>query len=122
MYFIVKHIHVVLVVASLAFFQIRYWRYKHFNFQPKRVFKILPHIIDTLLLISGIGLATLTGFSPHNTDWLLFKIIAVVLYIILGIIAMRADGVTSKTSYALATLTVIYIVLVAFNKVPWPIF
>lgn len=117
MYPIIKYIHIILVVTSVALFQLRFWRKK----LDTKFYRVLPHIIDTLLLISGISLAWLVGFSPMNSSWLLFKLVAVVMYILFGAMAMRSDGVIKWITYFAATLTVVYILLVANLKTPWPL-
>lgn len=117
MYPIIKYIHIVLVITSVALFQVRFWREKH----STKFFRVLPHVIDTFLLLSGVTLAWLVGFSPMNSPWLLFKLIALVAYILLGAIAMRSSGSMKWLSYSLATLSVVYILLVANLKQPWPL-
>ena len=120
MYHIVKQIHVILVIISVALFQVRYWRIKYLQQQPSRIIRTAPHIIDTLLLSAGIYLAWLAGYSPFNSTWFLVKIIAVISYILLGLIAMRSNGVKQWLSYFLATATVLFIMLVAHLKTAWP--
>ncbi len=51
--------------------------------------KVTPHIVDTVLLGSGIALIFATGFYPTEQPWLMGKILALVLYIILGTIALK---------------------------------
>lgn len=56
----------------------------------QRWVKILPHINDTLLLISGIGLITLSHTYPFTPEqsWLTEKLFGVIIYILLGAIAL----------------------------------
>ncbi len=120
MYLIVKHVHVVLVIVSITMFQFRYWRQRYFNLPPNRLIKVLPHVIDTLLLTSGIGLAWVAGFSPSNSDWLLIKLLALLFYIVMGSLAMKKTGTLQWTAYLLATVAVLYMLLVATSKQSWP--
>ncbi len=86
-----KHIHITLVVISIGSFVLRYFGKRlGAGFATWRSVKVVPHIVDTLLLASGIALAWLYGLSPLEAPWLLTKLILIVVYILLGIAAMRA--------------------------------
>ena len=60
-----------------------------------RVTRILPHIIDTVLLVSGISLAVWIYGEFYKYPWLVVKLVAVAVYIFLGGIAIRY-GKTKK--------------------------
>jgi uncharacterized membrane protein SirB2 len=51
--------------------------------------KIIPHIIDTVLLTSGITLILLTHQYPHQQPWLMSKLIVLLAYIGFGAMALR---------------------------------
>ncbi|MCX7552304.1 SirB2 family protein [Marinicella sp. S1101] len=121
MYLIVKQIHIILVIISVSLFQLRYWRFKYPNHKPSRLYKIAPHLIDTLLLTSGVFLAWLAGFSPFHVGWFGIKLLAVLSYIILGFVAMKTTGVKQWLAYVLASFTVLYVMLVAHFKTPTPL-
>lgn len=85
-----------------------------------RLIKIAPHIIDTLLLGSAIWLAVQYGLSPGETPWLLAKIIALLVYIGLGTVALKR-GKTKRiriVAWVAALFTFAYIVAVAMTKSP----
>jgi uncharacterized membrane protein SirB2 len=48
-----------------------------------------PHLIDTLLLASGVALWMLLGISPLSAGWFGAKLLMIVVYIGLGIGAFR---------------------------------
>ncbi|MBS3746482.1 MAG: SirB2 family protein [Wenzhouxiangellaceae bacterium] len=48
-----------------------------------------PHLIDTLLLASGIGLWLILGLSPFAAGWFGVKLFLVVVYVLVGITAFR---------------------------------
>lgn len=48
-----------------------------------------PHLIDTLLLASGIGLWLILGLSPFAAGWFGVKLLLVVVYVLVGITAFR---------------------------------
>ncbi len=86
----------------------------------KKWVKIAPHIIDTTLLASAITLAVILQISPLEQTWLLAKIIGLLVYIILGTVALKR-GKTKPvrvTAFILALLTFGYVVKVALTKSP----
>lgn len=120
----VKIIHISCVLFSYLLFFIRgIWMVQSSPLLQQRWIKIIPHIIDTVLLLSAITLAWLMSLSPLQHGWLMAKIIALLLYIALGTIALKR-GKTFKTRVTClisAQLVYIYIVWVAVTHqaVPW---
>ena len=55
----------------------------------QRVWKVLPHIVDTLLLAMGVWLAVMLRLNPFHVTWLGVKILCVIGYIALGVLAFR---------------------------------
>jgi uncharacterized membrane protein SirB2 len=51
--------------------------------------RIVPHIIDALLLLSGIVLVINYAGYSRGYDWLLAKMAAIALYIMTGAIALK---------------------------------
>ncbi|MEJ2115177.1 MAG: SirB2 family protein, partial [Gammaproteobacteria bacterium] len=90
----------------------------------QRWIRIAPHINDTVLLLSAIALVIVTLQYPGPTTWINAKIAALLLYIILGSIALKR-GKTKQIriiSGVLALLTFAYIVMVAMSKNPLIVF
>jgi hypothetical protein len=50
---------------------------------------VLPHINDTFLLLFGVLLAVTLQMSPGQQPWLMAKLIALVIYIGLGVMALK---------------------------------
>lgn len=48
-----------------------------------------PHLVDTLLLASGIGLWIILALSPFAATWFGIKLVLIVAYILIGIAAFR---------------------------------
>jgi uncharacterized membrane protein SirB2 len=117
-----KLIHVSCAFMSIAGFGLRgYWMAFDNPLLQHRAAKVLPHIIDTLLLVSAIVLLVILHLSPLAQPWLCAKIIALLLYIGLGMVALRF-GRSKKikvSAWLLALLTVGYMVSVAYSKSPW---
>ncbi len=116
-----KIIHVVSAIFSYLLFTLRgVWMMQDSTILQRRWVKILPHVIDTVLLASAIALVTMIQqYSGMNT-WLSAKIGGILLYIILGMMALRF-GKTRKIktiAWITAQIVFFYIVLVALTKNP----
>ena len=116
MYSTLKTIHIFTVVLSIVLFLVRLtWSYQ----SPARLqlmwVRVLPHVIDTLLLGSAIGLTMAIHQYPFVNSWLTAKLVALVSYIVFGSYALKRartrGGQIGATVCAL--VSVIYIVVVA---------
>lgn len=84
----------------------------------------LPHLVDSVLLLSALSLAWQLRLSPLQAPWLLAKIIGLLVYIGLGMLALRPGRPTGWRAAAWlgALLTVTWIASVAISKSPWGFF
>ena len=121
---IIKYFHIGSVLLSYILFFLRgAWMLRNAPVLQQRWVKVLPHIVDTALLLSAVTLAVQLSISPLSAPWLMAKIIALLLYIFLGTIAIKR-GKTREIRVAAwlsAQLVFIYIVAVALshNPLPW---
>ncbi len=120
-YALLKMVHVGSVILSFSLFFLRgIWLIQDSENLRQRWVKILPHINDTVLLASAILLAIAIQQNPLEHAWLTAKISGLLVYIGLGMVAMRF-GKTRKTriaAWAAALFVFAYIVLVALTKSP----
>jgi uncharacterized membrane protein SirB2 len=116
-----KLLHVGSALLSISGFALRgYWMITDNPRLRSRMARVLPHILDTLLLASAIGMLVLWQANPFAISWLSAKIIALLCYIGLGMVAFRF-GKTRRVrviAFGAALLTATYIVAVAFSKSP----
>jgi len=116
---IVKTIHVAFVILSFAGFFIRgIWMLRDSTLLRQRWVKITPQVVDTVLLVSAIVLAVQMRFSPMEQPWLMAKIIALVIYIAVGLVALRL-GRSKRvrlSAWLLGLFVFMYIVSVALSK------
>jgi len=115
----IKTIHVTCVVLSFTGFFIRgIWMLIDSPLLRQRWVKTAPHIIDTLLLVSAIILAVQMRFSPLEQPWLMAKIIALLVYIGAGMVALRFGRSKRERLFAwlFGLATILYIVSVAYSK------
>ena len=119
-----KHLHMTLALVSLLLFIYR-WSLALAGSDrlQQKWLKILPHCIDTLLLISGVALAYHLQQAPFvNSPWLGAKLVGLVLYIVAGTFAIkRAPSARGRLGFGLLALILFaYIVAVAATKQTWP--
>ncbi len=119
---LLKTIHVTSVATSYALFFLRgFWLLRGSPIMRQRWVKIAPHSVDSVLLASAILLAWQLGYSPLNSPWLAAKIMALLLYIGLGMVVFRF-GKTNKTrlvAWLCAQLVFFYIVATAVTHDPF---
>ena len=121
----IKIIHIISMILSYILFSLRgIWMIQGSPLLKLRWVKVLPHVIDTILLASAIALVAMIQQYPGFNIWISAKIGALLLYILLGMVAFRF-GKTLKIktiSWILAQIVFFYIVLVALTKNPTLIF
>ena len=118
-YNMLKLAHVSCVVISGSLFIYRYARLSLHPEKPlPKALKVLPHINDTVLLACAIGMLSLVALNPFTTPWLLAKIMALLVYIVLGALCLRSlpGSRRQAVSFAAAISVFTYILLVGLSK------
>jgi uncharacterized membrane protein SirB2 len=121
MYVWLKSVHVICAIASISGFLLRgYWMMLSSPQLELKLTRIAPHVIDTLFLISGVAMLTIASINPLAQDWLLAKFLGLIVYIVLGAIALRRGRTKTIRIVALVTaiLCFAYIAGVALNRSP----
>lgn len=89
-YFLIKHLHMTTAGLSLALFVLRaWWSVRESPWLQRRWVRVLPHLNDTLLLTFGVLLMVMLKLWPHHNAWLAAKLVALVLYVVLGTLAIK---------------------------------
>lgn len=121
-YLLVKHAHLGFALLSLGLFVFRLGlSVRQSPYLQRRWLRILPHVNDTLLLLCGLWLANrIQQFPFVNSPWLTAKLLALLLYIALGTLAIkRAPSPRLRLLFGLLALLVFgYMVAVAITKSP----
>lgn len=120
---LIKILHMSLVLLSISgFFARGVLMIRDSGLLQRRWIKVAPHFIDTGLLLSAIILASQWGFAALEMPWLQAKIGALLVYILLGVIAIRPlfGKPVRIAAWLAAMLTFAYIVGVAVTKDPLP--
>ncbi len=121
MYHLIKSMHELSALASFTLFALRgVWMLRDSPLLSRRWVKILPHAIDTLLLASAITLTLMLHQYPLTHAWLSAKLVALLVYIGLGLVALRygkTKGVRAA-AWIGALAVFIYIASVALSHDP----
>ena len=121
MYGILKHLHLTTVILSFCLFIMRgIWMMAESPHLQARWSRIVPHVIDAILLASAIGLTLTLRQYPFAQGWLTAKVLGLIAYIILGSIALkRGSTQTIRVAAFIGSLAVFgYIVSVALTHSP----
>lgn len=120
-YLAVKTLHVTAVVISISLFvlcavlqwQSRPWR-------QWWLLRLVRHSVDTVLLGAALWLVWRSGQYPFVQGWLTAKVLALLLYIALGLRALGKNTPQGQRLpyFAAALLSVSYIVGVALTRSP----
>ena len=118
-YLALKYFHMACAALSGSLFVLRgIWMLRDSAMLQRRWVRIAPHVVDTLLLASALILVIWSRQYPFVQNWLTAKIIALIVYIALGAIALkRGRNKTVRVCAFIAALAVFaYIGLVAMTK------
>lgn len=118
-YLAVKHIHMTCAALSGVFFFVRgFWMLHDSALLQQRWVKIAPHVVDTVLLASALTMVVWSGQYPFVQNWLTVKLFALIVYILLGTMALkRGKTKTARAAAFVAALAVFaYIVKVALTR------
>ena len=124
-YEFVKYLHVTAITLSISGFIFRViLKLNDSPGQTKYWFKKLPHYVDTLLLATALTMVYILGVNPLTTFWIAEKIIGLLIYLFLGMFAIRWGKTKNIRIMAagMAVLVFSYIVYVAHYKAPTVIF
>ncbi|MGE5469251.1 MAG: SirB2 family protein [Bacteroidota bacterium] len=122
-YLALKYLHVSCVILSGFGFCLRgVWMLRQSPWLDRRLARTLPHVVDTLLLGSALGLAFWSGQYPLVDAWLTAKLGGLLTYILCGTLALKRGRTPAVRAvfFALALLAFAYIVSVALTKNPLP--
>ena len=121
MFMLAKSIHMITVTITITGFILRgYWMLKDSPLLHAPLTRTLPHVNDTVLLLSALWAGSLLGQYPFVNGWLTAKVAGLLGYIVLGAIALTY-GRTKRTqtlAFIGALLCFAYVVTVAATKNP----
>ncbi len=114
-----KILHITCVALSFTGFFIRgIWMLQDSVFLQNKWVKIVPHIVDAILLTTALSMLYVGHISVLEHSWLVAKILALLVYIGLGVYALKR-GKTKRIRlffWLAGLLLFMYIVSVAITK------
>ena len=122
-YTTLKTLHLTTIAVTFTLFVLRgVWMMADSPRLQARWVRIVPHINDSLLLASGIGLAILIQQYPLVHGWLTAKLFALTAYIVLGTVALKRGKTKPQriAAWFAALLVFGYMVAVALAHDPLP--
>lgn len=118
-------VHLISIALSISLFVLRYgWRECHSARAHARWTRVVPPVVDTFLLLSGVGLIAKTHILPFTEQgtWLTEKLFGVIIYIALGFIALGRRRPRSQQSrfiaFLLALVVLFIIIQLAITRIP----
>ena len=120
-YLILKTVHALAATATISGFLLRgYWMLAESGKLQRRATRIVPHVVDTIFLLSGVAMVWLLQLNPFTQAWLVAKFIGLIAYILLGTIAIKRGKTLQIRLLALigAVSVFAYIAGVAITKSP----
>lgn len=122
-YLALKHLHMTCAAFSGSFFVLRgIWKMQDSAMLQQTWVRILPHLVDTILLTSALTMVFWSGQYPFQQNWLTAKLLALLLYIVLGSLALKRAKTTKGRALALAGAILVfgYILAVAIRRQALP--
>jgi uncharacterized membrane protein SirB2 len=117
-----KSAHVGLVTGSGALFALRGAAVlAGQGWAMHKPWRVLSYCIDTLLLAAGVTLWAMLHLNPVRDPWLGTKLALLLLYIVLGSLALKRGRTPTvrRASYAAALATYLFMASVAMKHQPW---
>jgi len=121
-YLILKAIHIVAAMTTISGFLLRgYWMLTESDKLQHRVTRIVPHVVDTVFLLSGIAMVWMLHLNAFTQPWLIAKFTGLIAYILLGTIAIKRGRNPQIRVIAMvgAVSVFAYIAGVALTKSPF---
>jgi uncharacterized membrane protein SirB2 len=123
-YLLVKQVHIACAILSITGFAARgVLMLRDSPLLQSRVARIAPHVVDSVLLASAIALAWQSGQYPFSHGWLTAKVLGLLAYVGLGMVALKRGRTKTirAIAFAAALVAALYIVAVALARNPLPL-
>ena len=124
-YLALRSVHIACAMLTITLFVLRGGlMLADSPWQHNVVLRYLPHAVDTVLLTTALMLTSVIHQYPFAAGWLTTKVVLLVVYIVLGSIALKR-GRTKQirvAAFVAALVTIGYLVSVARAHHPLGIF
>lgn len=119
-----KHIHMTMAILSMLLLLLRFAiGFKNQHQLDKRWLKILPHVVDALLIVSIIGMLSSVSVTLFPTGFITEKALFFVLYVVFSVLCVLSLRGKIKANlrvptFAAALVSWLWLIHVAFSKSP----
>ena len=120
-----KYLHIVSVAASFGLFFLRgLWVMQSYPDSQEKWVRILPHAVDSILVLSALAMLATSPLKGWPGDWLTVKLALIVIYAMLAWSLFRAArGLAAKIlAWLLGLLVLLFITTIAVLQHPLGIF
>ncbi|BDX06451.1 SirB2 family protein [Planctobacterium marinum] len=121
MYMMVKHIHMTAIALSFLLFVLRFiWVMSNSGMMRQKWVKVVPHIVDTVLLASAVTLCIILTQYPLYNAWLTEKMFGLIAYIVLGLFALKLGKTKAIKAGAFVAAVAVFAMMgkIAVTKTP----
>lgn len=115
-YMQLRHTHMALAAVSVAIFTVRgLLMLAESRHVQAPWLKYPSYLVDTCLLTAALILTTIIHQYPFQTGWLTMKVVLLVIYVVLGAVALKRGRTRAirVTAFVAALLTVGFLFTVA---------
>ena len=122
MYEQLKVLHIAFAALTITGFILRgTWMLANSPLLNARATRVLPHVVDTLFLATGIGMLFAVSLNPLTQPWLLAKFAGLVAYVVLGSVALKRGRTRAvrATAFMAAIGVFLWISGAAVTKSAW---
>jgi uncharacterized membrane protein SirB2 len=124
-YLVLRQVHIGCAILTIVLFTMRGGlMLADSPLQRTAVLRYLPHAVDTVLLTTALMLTTVIRQYPFAVGWLTTKVVLLVVYVLLGSIALKRGRTKAirTAAFVAALLTIGFLVTVARAHHPLGIF
>jgi len=109
-------IHLITVAITLSGFLLRgIWMLQNSANLKRPIVRILPHVNDTILLVSAVWAGALINQYPFFNSWLTAKLMGTLVYIVFGAIALTYGRTRTQRVVAFAAALVAFAYIVSVS-------
>lgn len=123
MFMAFKHLHMTVAILSVLFLILRFaYGMRSAAHLNKAWLRVLPHVVDGLLILSVIGMLATLGITPFSAPWLTEKLVAFILYVTFSVLTLlalrgRIHRSMSIPAFSLAVVSWLWLIHVATSKI-----
>jgi len=121
-YVALKHTHQLFAIISLVLFIVRAGlALKASPALQQKWLKIVPHVIDTILIGLGFAMVAQVDMALFANGWLTAKLVGLVAYIGFGIFAIKRGKTKQIKAFAATAAVVVFLYIFGVAKAHHPL-